>query len=154
LNALIFVGKLEDDASFPETPGASTPSSIASPRSPNTVQLEKLTLTAKLLGLHHERDDATGTGTTEPALDELIAQSHTVQCGAVGMQGALRLVREHLCSLHQHLTVVRQEVGRRQQLHETRLLEKECEVRLARSEAASYKLAAQARVTAVNTMKM
>lgn len=69
------------------------------------------------------------------------------------LREGLRGARRQLAALQRALRRMQREAARQQQLAETLLMEKECEVQLARSEAEAYRTAATARNAAVGSMQ-
>lgn len=86
-------------------------------------------------------------------MEGLRAQARDVRADAAGMQGVLQLLRGHLVALQQQLSELQAEAALQRRMADDRLMEKQCEVQLALSEAASYKLAARARSAAVATLQ-
>jgi hypothetical protein len=86
-------------------------------------------------------------------MQSLCLQARAVGTDAASVRGVLQLVRGHLGELQQTLAGLQQEAARQRRLADIQLMEKDCEARLAQSEAASYQLAARARGAAVATLQ-
>lgn len=69
------------------------------------------------------------------------------------LREGLRGARRQLQALQRQLGRMQREAGRQQVLAETLVMEKECEVRLAKSEAEAYRVAAAARSAAVGSLQ-
>ncbi|GAB4819467.1 hypothetical protein N2152v2_006513 [Parachlorella kessleri] len=69
------------------------------------------------------------------------------------LREGLRGARRQLQALQRQLLRMQREAGRQQTLAETLRMEKECEVRLAKSEAEAYRVAAAARNAAVTSLQ-
>ena len=88
--------------------------------------------------------------------DHLLAladQAQLVQGDADVLRDGLRGARRQLAALQQQLVAMQRQALRQQQLLHTLLVEQECEVKLARSEAEAYRTAARARTAAVGTLQ-
>jgi hypothetical protein len=66
---------------------------------------------------------------------------------------ALMAARSQLTLLQRQLTALQHEAARQRQLAATRVMERECELHLARSEADAYRIASQARSSALATLQ-
>ena len=137
---------LDADSNADDVSTASTPASLASPTRP-----------ARPAHPGAEAiDGAPRRGPDSPAVGEvhrLCTQARTVRSDAASMRGVLHMVRGHLAALQQQLGELQREAAQQRRLADIRVMEKECEARLAQSEAASYELAARARGSALATMQ-
>ena len=70
-----------------------------------------------------------------------------------GLHGVLHIVHAHTTQLHAELAAFSEQVCRQQQATEIRLMEKDCEIRIAQAEAASYSMTAKARSATVLSLQ-
>lgn len=91
-----------------------------------------------------------------PAVGHLLALAdgaQLVQADADVLRDGLRAARRQLGALQQQLLAMGRQAARQQQLLGAALMERECEAKLARSEAEAYRTAARARTAAVGTLQ-
>lgn len=86
-------------------------------------------------------------------MQALCSAASGVRVDAASMHDILRLVRGHVVELQQRLAALQGEAARQRRLEEIFIMEKDCEARLAQSEAASYKFAAEAQAAALATLQ-
>jgi hypothetical protein len=132
---------MEDDISEASTPSslASTPRECSGlcPRSGNAATQQGAAAAAAAAAL----------------MEGLRVQARDVRADTAGMHGVLQLLRGHLAALQQQLGELQAEAALQRRMADDRLMEKECELQLTLSEAASYKLAARIRAAAVATLQ-
>ena len=87
--------------------------------------------------------------------DLMALQDHAQLVGADAdiLRDGLRAARRQLVALQQQLLGMQRQAVRQQQVLGSVVLEKDCEVKLARSEAEAYRTAARARNAAVSTLQ-
>lgn len=91
-----------------------------------------------------------------PAVGDLLAmadQAQLVQADADVLADGLRAARRQLGALQLQLQTMQRQAVRQQQVLGAVLMERDCEVKLARSEAQAYRTAACARTAAVSTLQ-
>lgn len=105
-------------------------------------------------------EQATATSCNGPpagaAADHLLTladQAQLVQGSADVLREGLRGARRQLAALHRQLASMQRQALRQQHVLGSLLVEQECEVKLARSEAEAYRTAARARTAAVSTLQ-
>lgn len=103
----------------------------------------------------HSAGAAAATSAAAAAADLLALgdQAELVGAEADVLREGLRGARRQLAALQRHLLAMQRQAARQQQLLGTVLMEQECEVKLARSEAEAYRTASRARTAAVGTLQ-
>ena len=132
---------------------AKTPSSIASsPRAPFTEDSDRTCASLQQTAAQLEASTEAATPKPPPIAhilhDVWLGLRHTRR-DTDGLHGVLQLIHAHVCELHQELVHLTTEMARQQQAADINLMEKDCEIRTAQSEAAAYSLAANTRAAAV-----
>ena len=161
-----------------ETPGwASTPSSLAStPRqfgasaaaagaAGETLQAVAASLSMHLRSAASAKENAAtslqlggtpalpGKPASASAAAALRDHAALLSLDADALTGGLHGARSVLGDLRRQLAGVQRDAVRHRQLAETALLERRCEVTLARSEAEAYRIATKARAAAITTLQ-